>query len=137
MIVMLLLTILTYGCYPSNQRLVENMIEKYADDQNYIALSGVIVEYDGSNVTIECEDLRSYITYEDEICDYYIYSEETLNLNVGDIIDFMTVPFHFYNGHKLPIVELEKKGDIVLSFDDGKKNLIEWVNTNFKQVYMT
>ena len=46
MIVMLLLTILTYGCYPSNQRLAENMIEKYADDQNYIALSGVIVEYD-------------------------------------------------------------------------------------------
>ena len=108
------------------------MIEKYSNNQNYVALSGLIVEFNENNVIINCEELKTYITYEDEICDYYIYSERIIDLNVGDTIDFMTVPFHFYNGHKLPIVELKIRGKTLLAFDDGKNNLIDWVNTNFK-----
>lgn len=108
------------------------MLDKYSDNQNYVTLSGVIIEYSGNDIIIECEELKTYITYEDEICNYYIYSEETLDLNVGDIIEFVTVPFHFYNGHKLPIVELKINGNTLLDFDDGKDNLIYWVNTSFK-----
>ena len=131
-IFMLLFIMLLSGCYPSNQKLAKKMIEKYSNNQNYVALSGLIVEFNENNVIINCEELKTYITYEDEICDYYIYSERIIDLNVGDTIDFMTVPFHFYNGHKLPIVELKIRGKTLLAFDDGKNNLIDWVNTNFK-----
>ena len=129
---MLLFIMLLSGGYPSNQKLAKKMIEKYSNNQNYVALSGLIVEFNENNVIINCEELKTYITYEDEICDYYIYSERIIDLNVGDTIDFMTVPFHFYNGHKLPIVELKIRGKTLLAFDDGKNNLIDWVNTNFK-----
>ena len=130
-LVMLLSITLLYGCSLSNQKLAEKMIEKYSDNQNYVTLSGEVIEYNEKNIIIECEELKTYITYEDEVCDYYIYSKETLNINVGDIIDFVTVPFHFYNGHKLPIVELKINNNVLLNFDDGKDNLIEWVNANF------
>ena len=55
-----------------------------------------------------------------------------MELQVGEEIQFTTVPFHFYNGHKLPIVELKIDENTLLSFEDGKENLIDWVNTNFK-----
>lgn len=130
-VLLLLITSLT-GCNLSNPKLAKKMLDKYSDNQNYVTLSGVIIEYSGNDIIIECEELKTYITYEDEICNYYIYSEETLDLNVGDIIEFVTVPFHFYNGHKLPIVELKINGNTLLDFDDGKDNLIYWVNTSFK-----
>ena len=128
----LLLVILMSGCYSSNQKLAQKMIEMYSEDQNYVTLSGEIIEVDEGNVIIKCEDLNEYISYEDELCDYYIYSDQIIELSAGDRIDYATVPFHFYNGHKLPIVELKINGNVLLTFEEGRENLISWVNTNFK-----
>ena len=119
------------GCCASNQKLANKMIEKYSDDKNYITLCGVVTESNGNAIAIQCDQLATYIGYEDEICDYYIYSAQDLDLCIGDQVIFTTVPFHFYNGQKLPIVELTIDGDILISFDDGKQNLIHWVRTNF------
>lgn len=127
---MFLLTILSSGCNSSNRKLTKKMIEKYSDNQSYVSLSGEIIEVYGNNAVIKCEELKTYISYEDDTCDYYIYSNQILNLDVGDKIVFSTVPFHFYNGHKLPIVELKIDNDTLLVFEDGKENLIEWVNKN-------
>lgn len=126
------LAILMTGCHSSNQKLANKMIEKYSEDQNYVSLSGEIIEFNENNVIIKCEDLNEYLSYEDELCDYYIYSDQIIELSVGDQIDFVTVPFHFYNGHKLPIVELKINGTILLTFEEGRENLINWVNTTFK-----
>lgn len=130
-IITMLSVALLSGCCLSNQKLAKKMIEKYSDDQNYVILSGEVIEFDNNNVIIKCEELKTYISYEDELCDYYIYSDEIMDLSVGDQIDFVTVPFHFYNGHKLPIVELKLSDDILLAFKNGKENLIEWVNINY------
>lgn len=119
------------GC-SSNQKLAKKMIEKYSNNQNYVTLFGEIMEYNKNNVIIKCEELKKYITYEDELSDYYVYSDNFFDLYAGDEICFVTVPFHFYNGHKLPIVELSINGKTLLDFDDGKSNLIDWVSTNFK-----
>ena len=127
-----LLVVLMSGCNLSNRKLAKNMIEKYSEDQNYVTLIGEVVEFNENDVTIKCEELNDYISYEDEFCDYYIYSEQFIELSVGKQIEFTTVPFHFYNGHKLPIVELKIGEKTVLSFEEGKVNLIDWVNTNFK-----
>ena len=120
------------GCSLSNQRMAKKMIEKYSIEQNYVALSGEIIEFNQNNVVIKCEEIKNYISYEDDVCEYYVYSDEILDLKIGDQIDFVTAPFHFYNGHKLPIIEVKKDGCTLLPFEDGKNNLIEWVNTNFK-----
>ena len=127
----ILLAIYLIGCDLSNQRLTEKMIEKYSDDQNYVTLNGEVIEINENEAIIKCEELNDYISYEDDLCDYYIYSDQFIELEYGDEIEFTTVPFHFYNGHKLPIVELKKDGKTLLSFDEGKENLIDLVNTNF------
>lgn len=124
----LLLVISLPGCNSSNQKLAQRMIEKYSDNQSYVTLSGVVMEFEGSTVLVKCEELNTYISYEDELCYYCIYSNQSINLSVGDQIDFVTVPFHFYNGHRLPIVELKIDEKILLTFEEGKENLINYVN---------
>ena len=131
-VICFLCLILITGCTSANNKLIKKMNEKYSNDQNYVYLSGKVIELDGNNIIIKCEELKKYINYEDDFCDYYIYSNETIELVVGEQIYFKTVPFHFYNGHKLPIVEIEIGENTILPFDEGKKNLIDWVNTNFK-----
>ena len=131
-ILITLLVVFLSGCNISNQKLAKKMIEKYSDNQNYVTLLGEVIEINENNAIIKCEELNDYICYEDELCDYYIYSNQFVELQVGEEIQFTTVPFHFYNGHKLPIVELKIDENTLLSFEEGKENLIDWVNTNFK-----
>lgn len=131
-IITLFLVTLLFGCYSSNQKLIKKMIEKYSDNQSYVTLSGEVTEFDEHTVIIKSKELNNYISYEDELCEYYIYSDHIIELSFGDQIEFVTVPFHFYNGQKLPIVELKIDGNTLLEFEEGKKNLIYWVNTNFK-----
>lgn len=132
LITAILITLLL-GCQSSNQRLARKMLAKYSDNQNYITLSGEIVEYNDNNrIVIKCKDLQSYLSYQNELCTYQIFSSQPLDLQVGSKIQFVTVPFHFYNGHRLPIVELSIDGNSLLNFDEGKANLIDWVNATFK-----
>ena len=131
LVIFLLVTFL-FGCNISNQKLAKKMIEKYSDNQNYVTLTGEVIEFNENNVIIKCEELNDYTSYEDELCDYYIYSDQFVELQVGEEIQFTTVPFHFYNGHKLPIVELKIDENTLLSFEEGKENLLDWVNINFK-----
>lgn len=132
LILVLILVVFLSGCNSFDKKLAERMIEKYSEDQNYVVFIGEVVEYNGNDVIIKCEELKNYISYEDELCDYYIYSTHSIELSVGEQIEFTTVPFHFYNGHKLPIVEIKKDGEMILSFNEGKDILINWVKTNFK-----
>ena len=131
-ILITLLVVFLSGCNISNQKLAKKMIEKYSDNQNYVTLTGEIIEINENNVIIKCEELNDYISYEDELCDYHICSDQFVELQVGEEIQFTTVPFHFYDGHKLPIVELKIDENTALPFEEGKENLIAWVNTNFK-----
>lgn len=132
-VITLILFTLLSGCYLSNQILASKMIAKYSENQSYVTLSGEIIECNEYNVTIKCEEIKEYVSYEDDICEYYIFSDKPLDLVVGDMVDFVTVPFHFYNGHELPIVELKLDDNVfLLNFEDGKENLTEWVKENFK-----
>ena len=130
--IIIFFTIFLSGCCISNRILAKKMIEKYSENGNYVSLTGEIVEISENDVLIKCEELKNYIKYEDEFCRYHIHSEQCIELSVGEEIEFITVPYHFYNGHKLPIVELRKDGKTLLTFEDGKENLIKWVNAHFK-----
>lgn len=131
-ILITLLVVFLSGCNLSNQKLAQKMIEKYSNNENYVTFIGEVMEINENNVIIKCEELNNFISYQDELCDYYIYSNQFVELQVGEKIQFTTVPFHFYDGHKLPIVELKVNKNTILPFEEGKENLIEWVNTTFK-----
>ena len=127
-----ILLLLLSGCNGANGKLSQKMIDKYSDNNNYISFMGEVIECNGNDVLIKCDSLKTYISYEDDVCQFYIQSSKALNLEEGSTIVFVTVPFHFYNGHKLPIVELKTNEKVLLPFEEGKENLIEWVNTNIK-----
>ena len=124
--------VLVFTSCDINAPLRNKMLDYYSNNQNYVTLVGEVIEIDESFVVIKCEELMDYINYETELSSYCIYSETLLELKVGEQIEFTTVPFHFYNGHILPIVELQVNGNALLSFEEGKDNLIDWVNSTFK-----
>ena len=69
------------GCQASNKK---EMLEIYSNDENYITLQGEIVEMNNTNndifVSIKCEELKQYIPYEKDICEYWIFSKQITNL---------------------------------------------------------
>ena len=131
-LIIFILFLSLFGCAVSDQILAKKMIGKYSNNENYVTLIGEVVTFNGNSVVIKCKELIDYISYQGECCDYLIFSDEFIELKVGEQIEFSTVPFHFYNGHRLPIVEVKKGKKTLLSFEDGKENLINWVNANFK-----
>ena len=76
-------------------KIADKKIEKYSENQNYFTLSGKVTEFDENNVIIKCEELNEYISYQNELCDDYIYSNQMIELSVGDKIEFVTILFHF------------------------------------------
>ena len=117
------------GCQASNKK---EMLEIYSNDENYITLQGQIVEMNNTNndifVSIKCEELKQYIPYEKDICEYWIFSKQITNLYVGDIIVFITSKVRFEYIEWLPIVSITKNNICILKFEEGKNNLINWVN---------
>ena len=39
-------------------------------------MTGEVIEINENNIVIKCEKLNDFISYEDELCDYYIYADE-------------------------------------------------------------
>ena len=128
-IVTFILVVLISGCKSQDQILSERMIEKYSNDANYVRFMGEVVSFDedAGTVIINSKELIEKQVSANGIYKFCIYGEnDNFTLNVGDEIEFLTVPFHFYNGHVLPIVEVVLNGNVLLEFEEGKESLIDW-----------
>ena len=132
------ISIIIFVCFmfvlfiPHKSTLIRKMNEKYTNNDNYVELYGTVISCFDNEIVIKCNELKNYISYEDNVSSYHIYANSYLDINPGDEIYFVTVPFHFYNGHKLPIVEIRNENQILLSFEEGKSNLLFWVNNEFQ-----
>lgn len=65
------------------------------------------------------------------INDYFSIYEHTEIYDlifVSDSLDFVSAPRIFYDGQNMPIVALKKDDEILLSFEKGKADYIEWIN---------
>ena len=71
-IIGLLLIAILSGCHSSNQIMTAKMLDKYADDANYVTLQGRIVAVNENDLVIECDGLKAYLSYEDKLCDYHV-----------------------------------------------------------------
>lgn len=117
------------GCQPPGK---QKMIEIYSNDENYITLKGDIIEIDNTNndvlVLIKCEELKQYILNEKDFCKYIILSNHNIDIRVGDEVTFITSSVRFKYIEWLPIVSITKNNINLLEFNEGKNNLINWVN---------
>lgn len=114
--------------------LAKKMLEYYRDDNNYVELEGVIVSKDNKADVLYIEittENHDFSTFNDKSTDFRIYSETDVELNIGDTLKFISAPMYFYNGHRLPIISLEKDGEIYLTFEKGKSDYLNWIQKTF------
>lgn len=131
-LIILFSLIITTGCQTALERDKKEMLEIYCNDENYISLTGKVITINSNEhdtmVVIKCESLKQHILDEDDECEYWVFSNSNLNITVGDMITYITVKVRIKNNEWLPIVAINKNGEDILAFNEGKSNLINWVN---------
>lgn len=118
------------------------MLDYYSDDSNYKELTGIvknqnIVGRDDNGRLLEIDviiDKEGFFNASVPIegCVFELYGLQDIynSIFVGDTITFISAPMIFYNGHTPPIVYLEKDGEVLLTFEEGKEAYINWIKTN-------
>ena len=114
----------------------DNKYEYYSDKNNYIEATGVIsfINYneDRSILYVEFSDLNPVF---DDTC-FKIVGDSLKTLAANDIdnkieigteIKFITAPRYFGDGYVMPIVEFTVGDETLLEFEEGYKNLLEWI----------
>ena len=130
LLLLVLIFICITGCEVPHKK---EMLEICSNDENYFTLEGEIIEISDMDenyaffvVTIKCEELKQYVLYENDVCRYWIFSEENINIQEGDIVSFTTVDVLMFFDW-LPIVSITKDNISLLEFNEGKNNLINFV----------
>lgn len=146
-ILLITLSILLFSCdhvYPSKKD-VYYMKKYYMNNENYNIVSGKIVDFfepgklyekcgdstiQGVIITFSCgKEYPAIKCYEPGECTKYfvIHSNNGIELNIDDEIEFIaTGPW--YRNQKNSIVQIERDSVLLLSFDEGKENLFEWLD---------
>lgn len=137
----LMINILLLSSCDFNAPLRNKMVDYYSKNENYIELYGIVVsssinENKQENileVTILTENHNFPTNAETGFGEFIIvnYDKYNFDLKTNDEIIFKSATMYFYNGHYLPIVSLEKNGEILLNFYDGKENYLKWIQTTF------
>lgn len=123
--------LLCCSCYSSEEYLYysqkENYIEvegtvsyiKYNEDSTalYIGFSKLSTALDDSCFKIVGDNLK--IVKDNNIDDKLIEGEQ---------ISFVTAPKYFGDGYVMPIVSLTINGEILLEFDEGYTNFLNWLS---------
>ena len=128
LLALLFVFLCTTACSTALERDKKQMLKTYCSDENYISLSGEIVEIanEENKLTIKCKDSK-LPSSNDDTCEYLVFADTTANLKVGDTIVYTTVKEQIAN-YSAPIVAITKDDKEILDFQTGKENLINWVN---------
>lgn len=143
LITFVLIACLLQGCFIDwNAPLRNHMISYYSDDSNYVNLVGRIVDMQ-DDVTNKHQRRQIEIIILSGNCTekefkfntptgyYFSFCGPAQGVKEGDIISFTTAPMLFYNGDTYRIVSLEKDGEIFYTFEEGKQNLLDWIEETF------
>lgn len=112
-------------------------IEYYSQKENYISVTGTVsnIKYneDTSALYIDLSELSPVL---DDTC-FKIVGEnlEIVKANkiddkikTGEQITFITAPKYFGDGYVIPIVAISISGEILLDFEEGYENLLDWLS---------
>ncbi|MBR4017898.1 MAG: hypothetical protein IKK11_08830 [Oscillospiraceae bacterium] len=112
-------------------------IEYYSQKENYISVTGTV-----SSIKYNEEATALYIDFSelspilDDTC-FKIVGENLEivkanriddKLKIGEQITFVTAPKYFGDGYVMPIVAISISGENMLGFEEGYKNLIDWLS---------
>ena len=111
--------------------------EYYSQKGNYISVTGTVsnVKYneDATALYIDFSELSPVL---DDMC-FKIVGENLEivkankiddKLKTGEQITFITAPKYFGDGFVMPIVAISISGDSLLDFEEGYKNLLDWLS---------
>lgn len=122
-----------------NGPLRNKMVEFFSDDNNYETLTGVVVEKSYSEMystelviklTSKSQKLPLYTSDSDALFNFH-YLGDSKDIQLNDVLTITTSLWSFYNGDSCPIVALEKDGAVLLEFEQGKADYLEWIVTTF------
>ncbi len=113
------------------------IIEYYSQKENYISVTGTVsdIKYneDTTALYIDLSELSSVL---DDTC-FKIVGENLKivkankiddKLKTGEQITFITAPKYFGDGYVMPIVAISISGENLLDFEEGYKNLLDWLS---------
>ena len=121
-------------------KIKEEYLEIYNNEENFTTLTGEITQFEykyfeNDNylphsiiVYIRCDEFENYLSSNNDIQEFWIFSNSYLDLSVSDVITFTMCKKNLNGNRWLPIVEINKNGILLLDYKTGKKNLITWVN---------
>lgn len=113
------------------------IIEYYSQKENYISVTGTV-----SNIKYNEDATALYVNFSelspilDDTC-FKIVGENLEivkakkigdKLKTGAQIIFITAPKYWGDGYVMPIVAISISGENLLDFEDGYKNLIDWLS---------
>lgn len=112
-------------------------IKYYLQKENYISVTGTV-----SNIAYNEDSTALYVDFSklspvlDDTC-FKIVGENLKivqtnkiddKLKTGEQITFITAPKYFGDGYVMPIVAISINGENLLDFEEGYKNLLDWLS---------
>ena len=110
----------------------------YANIDNYISVIGTVsyinqsedntalyFEFDNMSVQLT-ENFFKVVDGNLKILQKNLKGEE---LQIGDVLEFVTAPRYFGDGYVMPIVSIKKGEIVLLDFQEGVDNLLRWIDS--------
>ena len=111
-------------------------ISYYSSEENYVATTGTVsyISYndDRSILYLGFSNLTPSF---DDVCFKIVGMNTTIvqangidtSLKIGDKASFISAPKYFGDGYVFPLVALSVDGKVLLEFEEGLPNLLEWL----------
>ena len=128
-LILFLVIIFSISCeIPAIKLRREKMLEIYSDDDNYETLTGEVIRFGFYNAGYPVLVIKDDSNKWGEIY-YYVYGldlEEIDNIDIkkGDIIEYVAAKKTVRPHENPPVVSIVKNDVVILSFEDGKKELL-------------
>ncbi len=114
----------------------DNHLEYYSKPSNYITATGTIthIKYSEENDALYLGFEQLSPEFSDDSFkivgkNLSIVQENGVDqkLQIGKQIDFISAPRYFGDGYVMPIVGLTVDGEVLLTFEQGYDNWLEWI----------
>ena len=113
------------------------MKEYYSQKENYIEATGTLVhfKYNKNRTEIFLGFSDTTVTFDDysfiiagKSVQHVIDEGIKDKLKMGARVNFTVAPKYFGDGYAIPIVALSLGSEVILDFDTGYENLMEWLD---------
>ncbi len=114
----------------------KKMLDYYSNNSNYEKVTASIISKEAETDNTIIVDIKtqnsSYVAdyYGYYLFHFYFSTEIYAILNEGDTVVITSAPMIFYNGQILPIIALERAGEILIAFEEGKAAYLDWIENS-------